>query len=218
MKANAKLLCAAVALALSAAVHAEEYALLKAKVELLVEDAKGFYEESFRKGSESYGAPYQYYFGLMYETGSSLLKREESPATRLRLKKYYDLLEKDYEAYTKVEAEAAKAAATGGDKVLVGKRVVSNGSRHRAKRLINAEKLRDKELADAVKRRESFATQVKREQTDVEKKRQRQLKRQQQLQKQEQQKQLQLKQEQQKQDQAQQEEPKQGSPQQQPQN
>jgi len=160
MKACVRMSCAAVVLALGSAVHAEEYMMLRAKVELLVEEAKGYYDDSFRKGSEIYGAPYQYYFGLMYGTGTNLLSRSESPTTVQRMRKYYDLIEKDYEAYTKVCAATEKAAATGSDQLCVGRRVVRNGSRHRAKRLINAEKLADRELEAAVKRWEGFVRQV----------------------------------------------------------
>jgi len=164
MKTNIKFVCAAVALALGTAVHAEDYAMLRAKVELLVGQAKDLYEDSFRKGSESYGAAYQYYYGLMYGAGTNLLGRAESQTTTQRMKKYYDLIEKDYEAYTKVEAATAKAAATGSDKVYAGRHIVSNGSRHRAKRLANAQKMGDKELGEAVKRWEKFATQLAKEQ------------------------------------------------------
>jgi len=164
MKTNIKLACAAVVLALGTAVHAEEFMLLKAKVELLVGQAKELYDDSFRKGSEVYGAPYQYYYGLMYASGTNLLGSAESQTTTQRMKKYYDLIEKDYEAYAKVEAATAKAAATGSDKVYAGRHVVNNGSRHRAKRLINAQKMGDKELAEAVKRWEKFATQLAKEQ------------------------------------------------------
>jgi len=161
MKTNPKLLCAAVVLALGMAVRAEEYVLLKAKTELLVEQAKGLLDDSYRKGSESYGAPYQYYFGLMHATGTNLLARGESATNAQRLRKYCGLIEKDYEAYTKVNAAVDMAAATGADKKSVGRgRVIRSGSRTRVQRLINAEKLRDKELAEAVKRWEGLAVQL----------------------------------------------------------
>jgi len=164
MNLNLKVVCAATVLALGSALHAEDYMMQKAKVELLVNQAKEFYDDSFRKGSETYGAPYQFYFGLMYATGTNLLARAESSATRQRMQKYCELIEKDYEAYTKVEAAAEKAAATGSDKLFVGKWVVRDGSRHRAKRLINAQKLGDRELDSAIKRWENFASQLLREQ------------------------------------------------------
>jgi len=160
MKTNMPIVCAALMLALGTVVRAEDYMFQRAKAELIVEQAKGLYEDSFRKGSESYGAQYQYYFGLMYETGTNLLGRAESQTTKLRMRKYLELIEKDYEAYTKVEAAVDKAAATGGDKIYAGRHVVANGSRHRAKRMANAEKLRDSELAAAVKRWENFVRQV----------------------------------------------------------
>jgi len=156
MKTNIRLACAALALAFGMAVHAEDNQLLKAKVELLVEQAKGLYEDSFRKGSASYGAQYQYYFGLIYASGTNLLARADSSTTTQRLRKYFDLVEKDYETYTKIEAAADMAAATGSTRG-------HNGARHRAKRLINAEKLRDQELATAVKRWENFVSQLKKD-------------------------------------------------------
>jgi len=161
MKRNASIVCAALALALGWTVHAEDSMLLRAKVQLLAEQAKDLYEDSFRKGSDSYGVPYQYYFGLMYASGTNLLARADTTATTQRLKKYCTLIEKDYEAYTRIDAAAKQAAATGSDKVFVGRHVVKDGARKRARRLVNAEKLRDKELAAAVKRWETLVIELK---------------------------------------------------------
>ena len=163
MKTTTKLACAALALALGSAAYAEEYVLLKAKVELLVEQAKDFYDESCRKGSELYGAQYKYYFGLMYATGTNALGRAETPANKRKMEKYYELIEKDYAAYTSAAAAYDKVTATGSDKVHVGRHVVKDGSRHRAKRIINAEKLGDKQLEAAIKRWEEFAVRLKKE-------------------------------------------------------
>jgi len=155
MKYPTSIACAALALALGSAAYAEDYQLLKTKVEMLVDQAKELYDDSCRKDSETHNAPCKYYFGLMYATGTNVLARAETPTNAQRLRKYFDLIQKDYEAYTKVSAGADMAAATGRGKG-------ESGGRHRAKRMINAEKLRDKELAAAVKRWEAFVQQLKR--------------------------------------------------------
>jgi len=133
---------------------ADDYQLLKTKTNILVEQAQEFYAESRQKGSYVHGAAYQYYFTLMHTTGTNLLSRSESPANEKLLRAYFNLIKKDYEAYTKVNAAADKAAATGS---LDG----NAGTRHRAKRLVNAERLRDKELAAAIQRWEKFVCELK---------------------------------------------------------
>jgi len=135
-------------------VRAEDYQLLKVKTGILVEQAQEFYLESRQKDSYVHGAAYQYYFTLMHTTGTNLLARSESTANEKLLRAYFELIKKDYASYTKVNAATDKAAATGS---LDG----NAGSRHRAKRLINAEKLRDKELQAAIKRWEKFVGDVK---------------------------------------------------------
>jgi len=171
MKTNLKVVCAALAVAFGMAVHAEDGMLLRAKVELVVGQADDLYKDSCRKGSESYGVGYQYFYGLIHATGKVLLDRPESQLTTIRMKKYLELIEKDYEAYTRIEAAASKAAATGHDRVLTSRhRIAFDGSRHRAKRITNAEKLRDKELGAAIQRWEKFALQLKREEKSVKKK------------------------------------------------
>jgi len=139
---------------LSLTACAEDYQLLKAKTGILVEQAQEFYSESRQKESYVHGAAYQYYFTLIHTTGTNLLARSESPTNEKLLRAYFNLVKKDYEAYTKVNAATDKAAATGS---LSG----NAGSRHRAKRLVNAEKLRDKELTAAIKRWEKFVGDMK---------------------------------------------------------
>lgn len=156
MKIVIHIACAAAVLALGTAARAEDFQLLKAKVELVAGQAKDLYDDSCRKGSASYGAQYQYYFGLMYAAGTNVMGRAESPTTTNQMRKYLDLTGKDYEAYTRISAETDKAAATGYTR---GKA----GGRARAKRLTNAEKLRDKELESAIKRWEAFVTQLKKD-------------------------------------------------------
>jgi len=136
-------------------VRAEDYQLLKGKTELLAGQANDLLQDSFRKGSATYGAAYQYYFSLIHASGTNLLARTESPSNERLLHAYIDLVAKDYEAYTKVMSATEMAAAT-------GKLKGNSGTRHRAKRLINAEKLGDKELAAAIKRWEKFVGDVKR--------------------------------------------------------
>lgn len=135
---------------------ADDCQLLKAKVKMLVDEAQEHYENSRKKDSYVHGAQYEYYFKLILSTGTNLLAKSDSPTSEKNLRKYFDLVKKDYDAYTKVNAAADKAAATG--------RLQGNaGDRHRAKRLVNAEKLRDKELSEAIKRWEKFIEQLKRE-------------------------------------------------------
>lgn len=145
----------AVALAFGAGVaRAEDYQLLKMKTEILIDEAKEFYADSCKKDSYVHGAQYEYYFKIMLVTGTNLLAKAESPENEKNLRKYFELIKKDYESYTKVNAATDKAAATG--------RLYGNaGDRHRAKRLVNAEKLRDKELTAAIKRWEKFIDQLK---------------------------------------------------------
>jgi len=134
--------------------QAEDYQLLRGKTELLVGQANDLLKDSFRKGSETYGAAFQYYFSLIYGSGTNLLARSESPTSVKLMHSYIDLVAKDYEAYTKVTDATAMAAAT-------GSRKGHTGSRGRTKRLINAEKLGDKELTAAIKRWEKFVGDVK---------------------------------------------------------
>jgi len=135
--------------------RAEDYDLLKAKTKILVTEMKEFYESSGKKDSYVHGAQYEYYFQLVHTIGTNLLARTDTPTNEKLLQQYFTLIKKDYDAYTKVGAATDKAAATG--------RLSGNaGDRHRAKRLVNAEKLRDKELTDAIKRWEKFVEQLKR--------------------------------------------------------
>jgi len=117
-------------------VRAEDYQLLRGKAELLVGQANDLLQDSFRKGSATYGAAYQYYFSLIYGSGTNLLARSESPTNVRLMQSYIDLVAKDYEAYTKVSDATTMASAT-------GKLKGNAGTRHRAKRLISAEKLGD---------------------------------------------------------------------------
>jgi len=135
-------------------VRAEDYQLLKVKTRILVEQAQEFYSDSRKKESYVHGAAYQYYFTLMHTTGTNLLARSESPTNEKLLREYFNLIKKDYDSYTKVNAATDKAVATG---TLDG----NAGARHRAKRLVNAEKLRDKELTAAIKRWEKFVGEMK---------------------------------------------------------
>jgi len=148
---GAALLAAALAVP---TVRAEDYELLRTKTGLLVEQAEEFYSESRRKESYVHGAAYQYYFTLMHSTGTNLLARSKSASNEKLLRAYFELVKKDYAAYTKVAAATDKAAATGSSDG-------EAGSRHRAKRLVNAEKLRDKELQAAIKRWEKFVGDLK---------------------------------------------------------
>lgn len=143
---------ALVVFALSA--KAEDYDLLKLKASLLVEQAKGYREDSFCKGNELYGAAHQYYFTLVHASGTNLLARAKSSANEKLLASFCELAAKDYAAYTKVAAAEEKAAAT-------GRSSGDAGCRHRAKRIINAEKLGDKELKAAIIRWEQFAKRLK---------------------------------------------------------
>jgi len=152
----ATLAAAALAVSLAALLpcRAEDYDLLKTKTKILVDEMQEFYEDSCKKDSYVHGAQYEYYFKLAHTTGTNLLSRAESPANEKLLRQYFELVKKDYEAYTKVGAAADKAAAT-------GRQYGNAGDRHRAKRLVNAEKLRDKELTAAIKRWEKFVGQLK---------------------------------------------------------
>lgn len=143
-------------------VLADELQLDRAKLELVVEQAGELLADANRKGSPTHAAPYQYYFGLVYGVGTNLLSRKDSPVTKNLQRRYMDLIDKNYTAYTRVEEAYGKAAATGNDTRHVGRHVVSTGSRHRAKRIANAEKLGEKELTKAIQQWESFASQVKR--------------------------------------------------------
>lgn len=164
MRNYIRLGCAALVLALGMSVRAEEYQQLKTKAEILVGYVQELYDEACRKGSETHSPLYQYYFKLMNDTGKDLLSRPESVTNKQRLQKYFELAEKDYEAYTKLSGDADKAAAIGNDRVYVGRNhVVTNGSRRRAKRLVNIERLGEKELALAIERWEKFSAQVKRD-------------------------------------------------------
>jgi len=57
MKTNIKFACAAVVLALGTAVHAEEFMLLRSKVELLVGQAKELYDDSSARAARSTARP-----------------------------------------------------------------------------------------------------------------------------------------------------------------
>jgi len=146
----------AVSLAAVLPCWADEYELLKTKTQILVEQASELYAESCKKGSYVHEAQYEYYFRMMLSTGTNLLARAQSRENERNLREYFNLVKKDYEAYTKVNAATDKAAAT-------GRSYGNAGDRHRAKRLINAEKLRDKELTAAIKRWEKFIGQLKKE-------------------------------------------------------
>lgn len=140
---------------------AEDAQLERAKLELVVAEAGEMLADANRKGSATHNATYQYYFGLVYGSGTNLLARKDSPSVKNLRRKYMDLVGRNYAAYTKVEEAMSRAAATGNDTRHVGRHVVSNGHRHRAKRIANAEKLGDAELAKAIREWESFVIQLK---------------------------------------------------------
>jgi len=134
---------------------ADDFATLKLKTQLLVDEAKEISAESARTKDGVHAAAFKYYGLLMVSTGTNLLARSESPTNTRLLRSYLDLVAKDYEAYSKCTDSASMAEATGYKRG-------HTGDRQRVKRRINAEKLGDKELADAIKRWEKFAAEVKR--------------------------------------------------------
>jgi len=146
----------ALALTLGLGAFAEDYQMLKCKTEILVDQVKEFRDESDRKGSELHTPQYQYYFRLMYATGTNLLARAESPTTVRRLNEYFALAKKDYDAYTRYEGAYDRAEATGSNR---GRQ----GAQHRAKRIVNAKKLGEQELLAAIARWEKFVAELKRE-------------------------------------------------------
>jgi len=153
---NRALVCGAAVLTLVSLAftgRSEDYQLLRTKAELLVDQTKGF-GDSCRSGSYVQNAAYQYYFRLVHAVGTNLLARSASPSNERLLRTYIDRVCKDYESYTRAEEAEGKALATGSVR---GKA----GSRHRAKRLLNAEKFRDRELSSAIARWEKFFTEIK---------------------------------------------------------